>query len=606
MKPQFLLISIISISKCLGVDYYVDQFSTTAGDGLSWENPYTNLHMALETATFGDTVHVSTGIYSIYFNNVKKSFVLKRGVNLVGGYLRPNSISYSTTTLDAGNHIGMNVIQADDLSVIRNFTIANSMCRSGSDFKSTSGGGVFIKDPGTVRIENCYFYRNVAQRGACIFGNAVVINSRFEENSAEGGEGPDRALIVGQAYIYGSSFYQNQCTNGNIVATKVTWSSSGGQTVYRYGEGRQVFCINTVFHNNIVKYTVRSDFLYVFGCVHSKNTTPVYPAGMYYWYGSEGIGFFENCSFIDGSAPVSAGTLGHVTAKNNLLKSIPIQHSANPSYVNNSVYIHGAVSEIKDSNFPLGFDNKLGGDQDGVWLVDEAQSIDSGIDVELPLDLYDVDGDGDTSEPISWDAWGNERIQGDAIDIGAFESGNSQLVSVLVDESQFQNGKVIGANNFLKGSLASIYAIPYSGYYFVNWTGDISSTDNPLEVEVDNDIHIQPVFAKAVTREELLQSEAEATELGHSAGVSSVIENPTNYGLSPLEISEPDENSVPYTSNWFYQPDQGWMWTSKDAYPFFYRKQGGEANWLYFWGARDNSNYFYNFLTNEWEEVSTD
>lgn len=54
----------------------------------------------------------------------------------------------------------------------------------------------------------------------------------------------------------------------------------------------------------------------------------------------------------------------------------------------------------------------------------------------LPADEFDIDGDGDTSEPLPLDLDGNERVVGSAVDLGPFEY--DELLD-LIFRNRFQN-----------------------------------------------------------------------------------------------------------------------------------------------------------------------
>ncbi len=61
-------------------------------------------------------------------------------------------------------------------------------------------------------------------------------------------------------------------------------------------------------------------------------------------------------------------------------------------------------------------------------------------------------------------------------------------------------------------------------------------------------------------------------------------------------------NSNPYTFNWYFQPQVGWMWTHEETFPYIYQK--GSTNepgsWLYFEGRSANPIRFYDFGKDGW------
>jgi len=77
----------------------------------------------------------------------------------------------------------------------------------------------------------------------------------------------------------------------------------------------------------------------------------------------------------------------------------------------------------------------VGGNQgagpDGTWGTSDdnlqrnwaSAAIDNGSESALPADVTDLDGDGDTSEPLPLDRGGNDRVKGATVDIGAYERG---------------------------------------------------------------------------------------------------------------------------------------------------------------------------------------
>ena len=97
-------------------------------------------------------------------------------------------------------------------------------------------------------------------------------------------------------------------------------------------------------------------------------------------------------------------------------------------------------------------------------------------------------------------------------------------------------------------------------------------------------------------------AKAEGVTIGRADGEQSVIGNPSAYNLfTSVQYEEAlqslDTNATPYTPSWFYIPDQGWMWTQKSAYPYFY--DHNTNNWMYFQLGHENPR-FYHYGTKEW------
>ena len=77
---------------------------------------------------------------------------------------------------------------------------------------------------------------------------------------------------------------------------------------------------------------------------------------------------------------------------------------------------------------------------------------------------------------------------------GATTDVNSQtrLLTVL----DLENGSVTGGGTFSLGDEATLTATPSAGYVFASWSGDVSSTDNPLTITVDDNKSIGATFTE--------------------------------------------------------------------------------------------------------------
>lgn len=85
-------------------------------------------------------------------------------------------------------------------------------------------------------------------------------------------------------------------------------------------------------------------------------------------------------------------------------------------------------------------------------------------------------------------------------------------------------------------------------------------------------------------------------------GEQSVLNNPSAYNLFTSEqyqdaLQSLDRNATPYTRDWFYMPERGWMWTKPKIFPWLYDKKS--SNWMYFKSGHDNPRFFH-YGTKEW------
>ena len=147
----------------------------------------------------------------------------------------------------------------------------------------------------------------------------------------------------------------------------------------------------------------------------SANSTSAYGGGMF----NSGAATVTNCT-LSGN---SAGTLGSG------LYNYGTLHLANSIIaLNENDELFGAFSAEGAGNlvgFDPGFVRSPGtngpDDRGDLRLTPRSAAIDVGSIEHLPLDVFDVDGDGDLDEPLPLDGAGGTRELGASVDVGAFE-----------------------------------------------------------------------------------------------------------------------------------------------------------------------------------------
>ena len=101
----------------------------------------------------------------------------------------------------------------------------------------------------------------------------------------------------------------------------------------------------------------------------------------------------------------------------------------------------------------------------------------------------------------------------------------------------------------------------------------------------------------------------EGKTLGKSEGETSVTSNPSAYNLVTQSaydemmnelMSASNADTTPYNEGWFYLPNQGWLWTTRTTYPYFY--DSTTKAWMYFQSGNDMPK-FYHYGTKEWMSV---
>lgn len=266
--------------------------------------------------------------------------------------------------------------------------------------------------------------------------------------------------------------------------------------------------------------------------------------------------------------------------------------STNPTYT--------FTSEFKNYVFKAVFAEDLS-DPDNDEFPNYAEAL-YGTDIENPNSDNDALNDYDEWQ-VGWYGSSLRLLEDD-----------SETISLLED--------ILGKDSYKKGELAgiekgktSVTTDPYAYNLVTKTSFDQALLDANKTAE--QAIADAKVLAKAEGVELVvvnpsiygLYSSADLSESITSAkseGESSVTTNPSAYNLVTKSsydqmvqemIESQNANSTHYTEGWFYLPSRGWMWTNREAYPYFYDSE--DNDWMYFQSGNEKPK-FYSYKSKTW------
>jgi len=270
---------------------YVDQNASGTGDGLSWEDAFTDLQNALKWGRSGLTdIWVAEGRYTPG-GSQEDSFVVMDGVNLYGGFPQGGwhgmfhaSDPWNYTTILSGD-IGVEGDHSDNsrnvvvMLGIYNNTTLDGFTITGGNNPYTHGSGLKLWKGTNPTIRDCIFLRNASYNGGGLSiteADPHLENLIFQGNHADSngggvliGENSDPTLVnlvfsgntaADGGGVYASedsepsltnlTFSQNQASNqgggiyiaGDTSATlenSILWdnAASSGDQIYRVVTG---------------------------------------------------------------------------------------------------------------------------------------------------------------------------------------------------------------------------------------------------------------------------------------------------------------------------------------------------------------------------------
>ncbi|TDJ59305.1 MAG: hypothetical protein E2O40_00260 [Planctomycetota bacterium] len=300
--------------------------------------------------------------------------------------------------------------------------IGGTIAITGSTFDSNAGGGhggaILLSSCDGV-LDDCHFTNNTAAIGACIrFQEASLIltGSTFVGNTADAAGGAIFGVgsllrAIDCSFVANSSQLSIGAVGGAITRTEL---------------------INTIFAQNTTSdigggMEVTGDSIEIVNCVFSRNLAT--------WGGAAFLG-----------APTS---IVNSTFANNAVNGIGVEQGNATALLTNVILWGNGTNFAGDpgggspglvtatySDIEGGWPGVGNIDADPVFaqpgvdnlrLTVGSPCVDAGSDSDLPPDVYDLDGDGNTTEPLPVDADGQARVQGAAVDMGAYE-GEDQLL----------------------------------------------------------------------------------------------------------------------------------------------------------------------------------
>jgi hypothetical protein len=413
---------------------FVDVDAVGANNGSSWKDAYNYLQDALSTEWRVDEIRVAEGVYKPDEDTAHPNgsgdraaaFQLKTGVVIKGGYAGYGEPDPDARDIELYETILSGDLNGDDgpsftnngensyhavtgsgtgpTAVLDGFTITAGDA-NGSTEENIYGSGMFNYNSSST-LTNCTFIGNSAEYGGGMFNynsSLTLTNCTFSDNRA--------AYYGGGMFNYQSSPTLTNCTFSD------NWAAYYGGGMENYPSSSPTLT-NCTFSGNSADYGGGMDNYYnssstVTNCTFSGNSANT-GGGMSNYESNPTL---SNCILWDNTAPTGPQIYNEGTS------------SPTITYCDVQAGYAGAGNIDADPCFV----SPGHWDANSIWvegdypLLRTSPCIDAGDNDSVPPDIPDLDGDGNTTEPIPFDLAGNPRIwdancDGQTIvDMGAFE-----------------------------------------------------------------------------------------------------------------------------------------------------------------------------------------
>lgn len=443
---------------------FVDDDATGAGDGSSWVDAHNYLQDALAASSNGDDIWVAEGTYKpdrgggITPGDRTATFALKSGVALYGGFpsgggdwgdrdpvayetvlsgdlngndvpvADPGDLSDEPTRAENSYHV-VTSSGNDNTAVMDGFTITAGNA-NGADTYDSGGGMYSTASSSGPTLTNCTFTGNAAGAepittagddggGMYSTGAPTLTHCTFSGNAARDDGG-------GMCNRVGSPRLTNCTFSGNSA------QSAAGM----YNGGGTPRLTNCTFSGNAASPSAYGGGMYnsesspvLINCTFSANSAGMTGGIHNVWNGDPAL---TNCILWGNS---DAGGTGESAQISTSPPRLPVIYYCCIQGWTGSL---GGTTNTGDDPLLVdadGSDDTAGTADDDLRLSAGSPCIDAGDNDAVPEDVADLDGDGDTTEPIPLDLDGSLRFVDDLattdtgsgtppiVDMGAYEYG---------------------------------------------------------------------------------------------------------------------------------------------------------------------------------------
>ncbi len=571
---QFVGVTVVasaaSIARAGGVIFVDASNQSIIQNGTTWLFAFDDLQDALDVADPGDQVWVANGVYKPTTGTDRSAaFSLESGVEIYGGFAGgevllaqrdpeaniatlSGEIGSAFTDADNSFHV-LTAINVNSACVLDGFSVVEG--NANGVLPDNRGGGLRLGGTSSPMVRNCKFIGNTAlSGGGAIYnsagaGSPSFINCEFAANASSSGPGGAIDNESGSFTLINCEFRDNE----------VTTNAGGGAVRVLNGGGLFVNCI---FRANGAASSG--------GAVSASGSTIS----------------FHNCTLTQNT---SAGNGGGVFATSNTTVNItnsilhgntdagPQDQSAQLNTIGGTVNVNfsdiqgltaslgGAGNIDADPKFvdPDGADNVPSNDDD-LRLRGGSPCVDAGNSQILPLDPFDLDGDGSVFDQLPFDIAGADRRQDDplvsdtgvdtAVPAGVVDMGAHEFFRpfrlILVDQSATgaNNGTTwVDAYTNLQSALAELND-PKSGGPGQVWVADgtykpTAGADRNVSFGIVADCEMYGGFAGGEAAIELRDPIAHPAILSGDIGtVGSVADN--SFHVLTADAAFIDESSV--------------------------------------------------------------
>jgi predicted outer membrane repeat protein len=415
---------------------------------------------------------------------------------------------YSHTTINTSSGILTNCVFSGNTGIA--VDCSNLLTATNCVFEDNSSRAIFSSSTvSLVMVTNCTFTNNT---GGAIYGKSIIaMNCTFSGNTHSGSSSTGGAIYSIANNSGPTSVIATNCTFTNNSASSggAIYASSDSSTGSQFASVTVTSCTfanNTASNSGGAIFSASTNFSYPLNLINctmvnnlargtGKKGGAIYAKGLVKVFNSISWHTLaetqDNLIYITSKGSLRNADVDFPSPLNqakNLIKGgmagITAEAGAVLSLGDTAVKVLSSDPLFLNASNPVGADGIWRTEDDGLRLETSSPAIDLGLSMFLPADTYDLDNDGNITELVPVDLSGYGRVQGAALDLGAYEAGNSFLpVTILTQPSsttlsrdsaatftvtatgydlryQWYGGTVADASNPIPGATANSYTTP--------------------------------------------------------------------------------------------------------------------------------------------------